>query len=148
MLTLAAEIPTPLNWAWLIPTLPFVGMLVCGLAGALRLPALRNLTGWITVGIVAAGFAVTMAMLPSLRPQGDEGASHSAAYIVPFFDWIQSGNFIGDFSFYIDTLTIVMLIVVTGVGTLIAAYAAWYMAGDPGYWRFFAYINLFIFAMT
>ena len=64
------------------------------------------------------------------------------------FDWIHIGGLNVDFSYFIDPLTIVMLCVVTGIGTLVAWYAAGYMAGDRGYARFFAFVSLFIFAMT
>ncbi len=71
-----------------------------------------------------------------------------SAHVVECFDWIQVGNFTAGFTYWFDPLTILMLCVVTGVGTLVVIYAAGYMKGDPGYARFFAYVSLFIFAMT
>src|SRR6202049_4744438 len=61
--------------------------------------------------------------------------------------WIRSGTFAVDFAFYLDQLSLVMLLVVTGVGFLIHIYSVGYMWDDPGYYRFFAYLNLFMFFM-
>src|ERR1051325_10252652 len=126
MLTLAVDMPPVLKWAPLIPSLPFIGMLICGLAGALRRPMFRNLTSWITVAVIATGFVLTMAMLRPMLAAAHEG-HESSGFIVHFFHWVRIGDFKADFSFFIDPLTVVMLTVVTGVGTLIATYAAWYM---------------------
>ena len=61
--------------------------------------------------------------------------------------WIRSGNFSVDFAFYLDQLSLVMLLVVTGVGFLIHIYSVGYMWDEPGYYRFFTYLNLFMFFM-
>ncbi len=61
--------------------------------------------------------------------------------------WIRSGSFTVDFSFYLDQLSLVMLLVVTGVGFLIHIYSVGYMWEDPSYYRFFSYLNLFMFFM-
>jgi len=140
MLTLAQNSST-LDLAKLIPTLPFVSMLVCGLISFLPSKALHKATAWITVAAIAVAFACSFMVM---------GAFGEAAkpVVVEYFQWINIGDFSGNFNFYIDGLTCVMLTVVTGVGTLIAIYAAGYMDGDEGYARFFTYISLFIFAMT
>src|SRR5207253_4365738 len=65
-----------------------------------------------------------------------------------WFTWIQTGDFRADAGALIDPLTAVMLCVVTGIGFLITVFAAGYMKGEAGYFRFFAYLGLFIFAMT
>ena len=124
-----------------VPVLPFIAMFVCGLLGFVK--PMRQASAAITIAAIAGSFGITCAVLFEM---GATVESH--AHVVRFFDWINIGNFSANFSFYIDTLTVVMLLVVTGVGLLIAIYAAGYMAGDPGYYRFFAYIGLFIFAMT
>ena len=69
------------------------------------------------------------------------------AYIEHYFTWIQSGDFHVGFDFAVDRLTAVMLLVVTGVGSLIHIYSIGYMAHEGGYYRFFAYLNLFMFFM-
>src|ERR1043165_8931340 len=101
MLTLAeTALPASLKWAPLIPTLPFIGMLVCGLAGASRSEVFRKLTGWITVAMIAAGFIVTCVMSRDVRPVEGPPAHH----IVHYFNWINTGDFHADFSFFIDPL--------------------------------------------
>ncbi len=64
-----------------------------------------------------------------------------------FFRWIAAGSLDVSFAYLLDPLSILMMLVVTGVGFLIHVYSIGYMHGDPGFWRFFAYLNLFIFAM-
>ena len=64
-----------------------------------------------------------------------------------FAHWLRSGNFSVDFAFYLDQLSLVMLLVVTGVGFLIHIYSVGYMWDDPSYYRFFTYLNLFMFFM-
>src|SRR4030088_637195 len=74
-------------------------------------------------------------------------SSASAPYSCDVAHWIRSGNFQVDFSFYLDQLSLVMLLVVTGVGFLIHIYSVGYMWDDVGYYRFMSYLNLFMFFM-
>ncbi len=67
--------------------------------------------------------------------------------VIKLFTWMQTGSLSVDIAYRIDQLSLVMALVVTGVGSLIHLYSMGYMAKDPGYWKFFAYLNLFIFAM-
>ena len=71
----------------------------------------------------------------------------STATSIPLFDWIPAGEFQVDVGIYIDSLTACLLIVVTTIGLLVHVYSIGYMSHDPGYWRFFAYLNLFMFSM-
>lgn len=64
-----------------------------------------------------------------------------------FFTWIQVGNFRADFAYLLDPLSGIYILFITGVGLLIHIYATGYMHGDPGFYRFFAYLNLFMFMM-
>src|SRR5690606_28750941 len=73
-------------------------------------------------------------------------ASTDSLYI-KLFTWIEAGTFSADIAYRIDALSIVMVMVVTGVGSLIHLYSMGYMKDDEGYYKFFAYLNLFIFAM-
>ena len=82
-----------------------------------------------------------MKTLLGLRP------TWSTRYVEHYFTWIQSGAFNVGFDFAVDRLTAVMLLVVTGIGSLIHIYAVGYMAHEGGYYRFFAYLNLFMFFM-
>src|SRR5690606_37409206 len=70
------------------------------------------------------------------------------AATVHAFRWFEIAGFQAHFAYFVDPLTILMLFVVTGIGTLVAIDASGYMAGDRGYARFFAGVSLFIFAMT
>ena len=79
-------------------------------------------------------------------------AMHFSSLTLPHVEWftipwIATSTFRADFAFLLDPLTLVMLLVVTGVGFLIHLYSVGYMANEEGYWRFFAYLNLFMFFM-
>ncbi len=123
---------------WLIPLLPFAGFALNGTLGR-RLPR-AAVTGIALLFALAP--AVLVAMLwQSMLSQGLEILSISSA------PWIATSGFTVNFAFSVDHLTLVMLSVITGVGFLIHVYSAGYMAHEEGYWRFFAYLNLFMFFM-
>src|SRR5437762_2567956 len=94
----------------------------------------------VTVGSVVLAFAWVLKPLLALAPL-------DSAYIERYFTWIQSGNLNIGCDFAVDRLTAVMLLVVTGIGSLIHIYSIGYMAHEGGYYRFFAYLNLFMFFM-
>ena len=79
--------------------------------------------------------------LTGAEPFGEHG------YGVHLFEWIPAGEFVVNVGFFIDNLTACLLIVVTTIGLLVHVYSVGYMSHDPGYWRFFAYLNLFMFSM-
>jgi len=127
----------------LIPWLPaLAAMLIAGVALKEQLQKFASL---ICAVSIAVGFVLTLFLWQSLD------FSHGGK-LVSFYDWMAFGSgenaFHVGFSYFLDPLTMVMLVVITGIGTLIAVYAAGYMRGDPGYWRFFTYMALFIFAMA
>jgi NADH-quinone oxidoreductase subunit L len=122
---------------WLIPVLPLAGFLLNGIFGRRFSKAVVN---WIAIGSVLLSFAWVLKTLAGL---GDLNAAHTEQY----FTWIQSGTLNVGFDFTVDRLTAVMLLVVTGIGSLIHIYAIGYMAHEGGYYRFFAYMNLFMFFM-
>jgi len=122
---------------WLIPVLPFVGFLINGLFGR-RMP--KSMINVFAIGSVALAFIWVVKTLLGL---GDL----ETKYIEHYFTWIQSGPLQINVDFAIDRLTAVMLMVVTGVGTLIHIYAIGYMEHEDGYYRFFSYLNLFMFFM-
>jgi NADH-quinone oxidoreductase subunit L len=122
---------------WLIPILPFAGFLLNGLLGR-RLP--KALINAIAIGSVALSFAWVVKTLLGLMPLEEK-------YIEHYYTWIQSGALNIGVDFAVDRLTAVMLLVVTGVGLLIHIYAIGYMEHEGGYYRFFAYLNLFMFFM-
>ena len=121
--------------------LPLVGFLINGLFGKkLQSEAAVGVFGTATVG---AGFIVAAMMFFEMV----RTPVHERTHIVHLFQWIAAGNLNVSFSYQIDQLSVVMMLIVTGVGTLIHIYSIGYMHGDPGFARFFAYMNLFIFAM-
>src|SRR5712692_10535198 len=122
---------------WLIPAFPLLGFLVNGVLGRRRTNAFVNT---VAVGSVLLSFAWVVKTLLAL------GAMETT-YIERSFTWFQSGDLRVGFDLSVDRLTAVMLLVVTGIGSLIHIYAAGYMSHEGGYYRFFAYLNLFMFFM-
>ena len=125
----------------LILLLPLFGAATIGLAG-LAMPAFRKrekLIGGLATAVVAVPFLLTVILFL--------GHHHGEPHIATFYTWMSAGDFELDFAYRIDALSLLMTLIVTGVGALIHLYSIGYMHGDQGYWRFFAYLNLFIFAM-
>ena len=122
---------------WLIPILPLAGAAVNGFFG--KKSSRQAVT---IVGLFFSGAAFAWALGVALR-----FSSLELPYQEYLAHWIRSGNFSVDFAFYLDQLSLVMLLVVTGVGFLIHIYSVGYMWDDPGYYRFFSYLNLFMFFM-
>ena len=130
------------SWAQFILWLPLISMALCGLCAALKVktktPAL------ITIVCLATSFVMTLMLYV-----GYEGAR-----VIHIFDWVQvhwsEGSFVANFALYIDSLTLLWMLFVTGLGTLIAIYASEYMEHDvgKGYARFFAGVSVFLFAMS
>ncbi len=125
---------------WLIPIIPLVGALVNGVFGR-RLP--QKFIALIGCG--AAGISFSFSLW--LAWQFINSSSSGAPFIENYFIWIQSGGFEANFGFYYDHLTLVMTLVVTGVGFLIHIYSVGYMNNKEGFYRFFSYLNLFMFSM-
>ncbi len=122
---------------WLIPAFPLIGFLINGLFGRRMPKAVISLVAVVSVVLSFAWVATTLsAIMPLEKP-----------YIETYGTWIQSGFVNIPFEFAVDRLTAVMLLVVTGIGSLIHIYATGYMAAEDGYYRFFAYLNLFMFFM-
>ena len=120
---------------WLIPVIPALGALWNGLLGK---RASKGAVATVAIGATAASFLLSLACVISLG---------GAARLENHFQWITAGPLDINFSFLLDPLSSVMCLIVTGVGLLIHIYAAGYMADDDGYYRFFAYMNLFLFFM-
>ncbi len=134
----------PIRHSYLIPLLPLAGALVAGFACT---GARKRLAHWpIWMGVL--GSAVLSVWLLVGMNQGQHNGAHSLSVIKNWYQWITVGNFNVNAGFFFDPLTAVMLCVVCGIGFLITVYAAGYMKGEDGYFRFFAYVGLFIFAMT
>ncbi len=125
----------------LIVLLPLAGFAITALIGR----RLGKQAHWIPVLAVAAAWVIAMAAaygaLTGAEPFGEHG------YAATYFEWIPAGSFVVDVGFFVDQLTACLLIVVTTIGLLVHVYSIGYMSHDPGYWRFFAYLNLFMFSM-
>ncbi|GAB4134941.1 MAG: NADH-quinone oxidoreductase subunit L [Bacteroidia bacterium] len=121
--------------AWLIPLLPLLGFTIIGLGGK---KLSKGLIGIVGCGSVLAAFAVALGVFLQL---------HGETHEVKLFDWIAAGNLNIGFSFLIDPLTALFLMIITGIGFLIHVYSTGYMHDDDGYHRFFSYLNLFVFFM-
>jgi len=127
------------NLLWLIPILPFAGFLLNGTLGR-KLPRAA-------VSAIALLFTLAPALIVADLWMYMKSATAPLAISVTSRPWIAITGFQVNFAFAVDHLTLIMLGVVTGVGFLIHIYSAGYMAHEEGYWRFFAYLNLFMFFM-
>jgi NADH-quinone oxidoreductase subunit L len=128
----------PLNdLLWAIPILPLAGAATNGIFG--RQESKKAISA---VALTFCGSAFLLALIVATK-----FASADAPYTYSLAHWIRSGSFTVDFEFYLDQLSLVMLLVVTGVGFLIHIYSVGYMWDDDGYYRFMSYLNLFMFFM-
>ena len=121
--------------------LPLAGFLVNGLMG--RKIKNERAVGIIGSGTVGAAFLIASALFVQMLGAPVEERVH----VVELFRWISAGSLHISFAYQVDPLSILMMLIVTGVGFLIHVYSIGYMHGDKGFWRFFAYLNLFIFMM-
>jgi NADH-quinone oxidoreductase subunit L len=122
---------------WVIPLLPLIGAGINGLFGR----HFRNaMVSFVALLFTAASFGYAVWAVV-------QGLHLNLPYIETHATWITAGNFSAPFGFYLDQLSMVMVLVVTGVGFLIHIYSVGYMAHEGGFYRFFAYLNLFMFFM-
>jgi NADH-quinone oxidoreductase subunit L len=129
-----------LSMFWLVPALPLIGAVLNGF-GAGRLP--RKLVSAIGTGSVGMAFLISLSCLQELlRMPRDE-----RYFVQHLFSWMESGDLSVPVRLALDPLSAVMMLVVTGVGFLIHAYSTGYMGHEKAYGRYFAYLNLFTFAM-
>jgi NADH-quinone oxidoreductase subunit L len=125
----------------LIAALPLAGFVITAVIGR----RLGKAAHWIPVGLVVVAWAIGMVVafgaITHAEPFGETGHG------VTIYEWIPAGSFVVEAGFFVDTLTACLLIVVLTIGMLVHVYSIGYMSHDPGYWRFFAYLNLFMFSM-
>src|SRR5215469_15942274 len=129
---------TPNLHLWLIPILPLAGAAVNGLLGK-RFS--RQLVSAVALTFCGAAFAMALFVASQFS------SLPSLPHVETVATWLRSGTFSADFAFYLDQLSLVMLLVVTGVGFLIHIYSVGYMGHEGGFYRFFSYLNLFMFFM-
>ncbi len=146
-----------LNYIWLIPTLPLAGFVLIGLLGLITLRSTgeklnKKLVSALALGSVGLSFLLSILCVYQLF-----AVQHEELFLKDLFTWISGGSlaladggiasFEVPWGFQLDPLSAVMILVVTGVGFLIHIYSTGYMWDDTGYYRFFSYMNLFMFAM-
>jgi NADH-quinone oxidoreductase subunit L len=128
------------DYIWLIPVFPAIGFLINGFLGK-KLP--KAVVSWVACLALFASFIVSVTILFQFFQLPPE----ERIFERNIFNWITSGEFNATVGFRIDPLSIIMCLVVTGVGFLIHVYSAGYMHDDEGYPRYFTYLNLFVFMM-
>ena len=123
--------------AWLVPLLPFIAFAINGLFGRTYL---KKRTGIVAnAGVLGALIVSVLLFVTQL--------GHAEPETVSLWTWAASGDFSLDIALRVDALTLVMLLVVTSVSFMVHVYSIGYMDKDPGFWRFFTYLPLFVFAM-
>jgi NADH-quinone oxidoreductase subunit L len=131
----------PLSLLWVVPALPLLGFVVNGTVALTRPTAKRAVSivgvGTLVLAFAAAALAVTQ--LAWLHP--------TTPLVFRYWEWLPVSDLQVGFALQLDQLAAVMLLVVTGVGALIHVFSVGYMHEDPGYARYFAYLNLFVFFM-
>ena len=133
------KVSNVLDMLWLIPALPLAGFVALGIGRALP----RRAAAAIGVGSVAASAIV--AVLIGMQFMGSPPEGHACRQVL--WQWLDVNGFQSPIAFRLDALSLVMVLVVTGVGFLIHLYSARFMAQEEGYGRFFAYMNLFVASM-
>lgn len=128
------------EYLFLIPLLPFIGFLINGLFIG-KLP--KSVISLIACGSVGLSFILSVLLFLELKALPPDLRVIEQV----LFSWIPAGSFNVNIAYMLDPLSAVMILVVTGVGFLIHVYSTGYMSHDPGYGRFFTYLNLFTFAM-
>ena len=126
---------------WIIPLLPLAGAAINGLLGKRFSKALVN-----TIALGSTGGRVRLRACGSRR-NSLALPPDQIPHIERYATWLSAGSFSVEFGIYLDQLSLVMLLVVTGVGFLIHVYSVGYMAHEGGYYRYFAYLNIFMFFM-
>ena len=130
--------PTLLGW---IILLPLIGFLINGVA-AFRAPTRKAIPTWVGPGVVGLAFVVAL-----INFLGMLGAELHEPIVHSYWSWMPVGALQVDAALQLDQLSMLMTMIVTGVGFLIHVFSVGYMKEDPGYARYFAYLNLFVFFM-
>src|SRR3989454_4095890 len=125
---------------WLVPVMPLFGAALNGVVGK-RLP--KNAITSIALGSVGLSFLLALREFAAMLGLPE----NQLPILRDYFTWIQAGRFQAQFGFMLDHLSGLMILVVTGVGFLIHVYSAGYMQHEEGFYRYFAYLNLFVFFM-
>ncbi len=129
-----------INLVWLVPLLPLAGFLILGL---FRNNVSKSFTGIIGSGVILASFIISLLIFLQVRQEGFQPV------VVTLFDFIHTGKLNIPFAFQVDQLSVLFLLIITGVGFLIHVYSTSYMHEEAGqhFARYFSYLNLFVFSM-
>ena len=130
-----------IEYFWLALVPPLAGFLFNGLVGKRLPPRIVSVAGCAAAGASFLFLLFVFAEFIRL-PAGEQQIVHR------LFTWIQAGTFTAECSFLLDPLSMIMLLVITGVGFLIHVYSTAYMEGEAGLYRYFSYLNLFVFMMS
>ena len=125
------------NLVYAIVLLPLVGFLINGLFGK-NLP--KVVVGGLATLVVFASFVITTSIFFGFK-------NDSAPVVIKAFEWFRVNGIQVNFGFQIDQLSLMMVMIITGIGSLIHLYSIGYMSHDKGFYKFFTYLNLFIFSM-
>ncbi|MEO5510869.1 MAG: NADH-quinone oxidoreductase subunit L [Longimicrobiales bacterium] len=126
---------------WAIAVLPLLGFLINGIA-AYRSPTAKIIPTIVGPGVVALAFIIALINFLGMR-----GAELHEPIIQTYWQWMPVGSLSINAAFQLDQLSILMVLIITGIGSLIHLFSVGYMQEDPGYARYFAYLNLFVFFM-
>ncbi|HEY9595497.1 MAG TPA: NADH-quinone oxidoreductase subunit L [Spirochaetia bacterium] len=129
-----------LSWIWCVPALPLLGFLLLAVFGRRLGRGASAAVGAGSVGLALVAAAAAAVEFVTSPPAG-------GSITLTLWQWIAVGGFSPSISFTVDALSVVMMLVVTGIGFLIHLYSTRFMAGEEGYGRFFAYMNLFVGSM-
>jgi len=128
------------GWLHFIPLLPLIGAAICGLAGRWLPKSWVYAVALLSVLLSCCAGFVAFSQVAQGEPPG--GLLHEQV-----FEWFSVGKLTVDLGLHLDRLSGTLVLVITGVGFLIHLYSIAYMDEDDGYWRYFAYLNLFVAAM-
>lgn len=125
------------NYIYTIILLPLIGFIINGLLGK-KLP--KTIVGGLATAVVFVSFILSVYLFLNFQ-------ENSAPFIAKAFEWFTVGGIQINFGFQIDQLSLMMMMIITGIGSLIHLYSIGYMSHDKGFYKFFTYLNLFIFSM-
>jgi NADH-quinone oxidoreductase subunit L len=134
---------TATTLAWLVLAFPLAGTVVCALFGLRPRAFPERAPGWVGTGAIAASFGCAVGCFVSIQ-------SHSPGHrqlVSTLFDYVRTAGVDARLTILVDPLSVLMMLVVSGVSALIHLYSVAYMSSDRGYARFFSYLNFFVFAM-
>jgi len=134
--------PASVGWVWLVVLAPFAGFLLNGAMSLLR-PDSKRAVSTIGVGVLVLSFVAALVVASGVLAH----PPHDAPYVLTYWSWLPSGALQIDMALQVDQLSMIMMLVVTGISMLIHIFSVGYMGADRGYARYFSYLNLFVFFM-